>query len=252
MSVKYILMALEVLLLFLFLVPLPIICSGNLAGIIASLILLVVTANWQSFKNLVVVLWSHGAGKAIIIFAGAFIVLGIIYVSILSVLMIRQQENKPDEPNVIVVLGCKVNGTKPSRMLRRRLDTAYEAMEKNPETLCIVSGGQGDNEKVSEASAMKQYLLDKGADEIRIIVEDKSTSTYENIKYSLEILDEKGMSHDMTIITDGFHQYRASLIAKAQGVEDVTSYSAKTEPRFLFTYWVREWLGLTHFFVFGN
>ena len=67
--------------------------------------------------------------------------------------------------------------------------------------------------------------------------------------HSLKILDELGMSHDMTIVTDGFHQYRASLIAKAQGVENVTAYSAYTEPRYLFTYWVREWLGLTHFFM---
>lgn len=83
-------------------------------------------------------------------------------------------------------------------------------------------------------------------------VEDKSTSTYENIQNSLKILDELGMSHDMTIVTDGFHQYRASLIAKAQGVENVTAYSAYTEPRYLFTYWVREWLGLTHFFMLGS
>ena len=105
---------------------------------------------------------------------------------------------------------------------------------------------------ISEALAMKNYLLEKGMDSDRIIMEDKSTSTYENIQNSLKILDELGMSHDMTIVTDGFHQYRASLIAKAQGVENVTAYSAYTEPRYLFTYWVREWLGLTHFFMLGS
>lgn len=90
-------------------------------------------------------------------------------------------------------------------------------MNDNPDTLCIVSGGKGDDEKISEALAMKNYLLEKGMDSDRIIMEDKSTSTYENIQNSLKILDELGMSHDMTIVTDGFHQYRASLIAKAQG-----------------------------------
>ena len=180
------------------------------------------------------------------------ILAGIIYVGILSILMYKAQENRPEKANVIVVLGCQVKGERPSRMLRRRLDAAIKAMNDNPDTLCIVSGGKGDDEKISEALAMKNYLLEKGIDSDRIIMEDKSTSTYENIQNSLKILDELGMSHDMTIVTDGFHQYRASLIAKAQGVENVTAYSAYTEPRYLFTYWVREWLGLTHFFMLGS
>lgn len=252
MNIRYILLVLETLLLCLFLVPLPIICSGNLAGIIVSLLLLLITANWKDFCCIVGRIWSHGACKAALIAAGVVVAAALVYVTVLSVLMYRAQENRPDKPDVIVVLGCKVNGEKPSRMLRRRLEAAYEALNDNPDALCIVSGGQGSNEKISEAQAMKTYLVDKGIDPERIIMEDKSTSTYENIEYSLKILDEMEMSHDMTLVTDGFHQYRASLIAKSQGVENVTAYSAYTEPRYLFTYWVREWLGLTHFFVFGN
>ncbi len=197
-------------------------------------------------------IWGHGAGKFGLIFVSTLILAGIIYVGILSILMYKAQENRPEKANVIVVLGCQVKGERPSRMLRRRLDAAITAMNDNPDTLCIVSGGKGDDEKISEALAMKNYLLEKGMDSDRIIMEDKSTSTYENIQDSLKILDELGMSHDMTIVTDGFHQYRASLIAKAQGVENVTAYSAYTEPRYLFTYWVREWLGLTHFFMLGS
>lgn len=252
MHIKYILMALETFLLILFLIPLPIICSGNIAGAAVCLALLAITANFKAFCGIISNIWSHLLGKIALIAVIAIIAAGIIYVSILSVLMYKAQENNPDDPNVIVVLGCKVNGEKPSRMLRRRLDAAYDALQKQPDTLCIVSGGQGSNEKISEAQAMKNYLVDKGIDESRIIMEDNSTSTYENIQFSLKILDEMGMSHDMTLVTDGFHQYRASLIAKSQGVENVTAYSAYTEPRYLFTYWVREWLGLTHFFVFGN
>ncbi len=252
MTFKYILIAMEAFLLILFIIPLPIICSGNVAGILFSLALLVITANFSRFSALVSYLWSHLWGKIIIVILCIIIAMGIIYVSILSVLMYKAQENNPEKPNVIVVLGCKVNGEKPSRMLRRRLDAAYEALEKHSDILCIVSGGQGSNEKISEAQAMKNYLVEKGIEESRIIMEDKSTSTYENIKFSLDILDAMEMSHDMTLVTDGFHQYRASLIAKDQGINNITAYSAYTEPRYLFTYWVREWLGLTHFFVFGN
>lgn len=252
MTVKHLLMAVEIFLLILFLVPLPVICSGNIAGMLLCFALLAITANWKGFCGIVSSVWSHLWGKILLIFIAAVIVVGIVYVSVLSVLMYRAQENTPDEPNVIVVLGCKVKGQKPSRMLRRRLEAAFDALNRHPDVLCIVSGGQGSNEEISEALAMKKYLCEKGIDESRIIMEDRSTSTYENIQFSLDILDSLGMSHDMTLVTDGFHQYRASLIARSQGVENVTAYSAYTEPRYLFTYWVREWLGLTHFYVFGN
>lgn len=252
MSIKIILLALETLLLFLFLVPFPVICSGNLLGIIVSVTLMLITANWTKFCGIITKLWGHGAGRFGLIFLSVLIVAGIVYVSVLSVLMYKAQENRPEKANVIVVLGCQVKGERPSRMLRRRLDAAIKAMNDDPDVLCIVSGGKGDDEKISEAQAMKTYLLEKDIDSRRIIMEDKSTSTYENIQNSLKILDELGMSHDMTIVTDGFHQYRASLMAKAQGVKNVTAYSAYTEPRYLFTYWVREWLGLTHFFMLGS
>lgn len=252
MTFKYILIAMETFLLILFLIPLPIVCSGNIAGILFSIALLAVTVNFSRFCTIISSVWSHLWGKILLSVFCVLIVLGIAYVCVLSVLMYKAQENNPDDPNVIVVLSCKVNGEKPSRMLRRRLDAAYKALEKHSDTLCIVSGGQGSNEKISEAQAMKNYLVEKGIDESRIIMEDKSTSTYENIRFTLDILDDMGMSRDITLVTDGFHQYRASLIAKAQGAGDITAYSAYTEPRYLFTYWVREWLGLTHFFVFGN
>lgn len=251
MAVRYIIICLETLLLFWFLVPIPILCAGNAVGIAASICMLVITAKWASFCGIIQKLWQYLPGKIGLTAAGLVLIAGLIYVIVLSVLMLRAQEDKPENPNAIVVLGCKVNGTSPSRMLRRRLDTAYKALEEHPDVICIVSGGQGANEGCSEAEAMKKYLVDKGVDPERIIMEDKSTDTNENIKFSLEKLDELGMSHDMTIVTDGFHQYRASLIAKKQGIENVTAYSAYTEPRFIATYWVREWLALMEFFIFG-
>ena len=167
--------------------------------------LMIITANWTKFCGIISKIWGHGAGKFGLIFVSTLILAGIIYVGILSILMYKAQENRPEKANVIVVLGCQVKGERPSRMLRRRLDAAIMAMNDNPDTLCIVSGGKGDDEKISEALAMKNYLLEKGMDSDRIIMEDKSTSTYENIQNSLKILDELGMSHDMTIVTDGFH-----------------------------------------------
>lgn len=252
MSIRYIFIALEIFMLLIFLVPFPILCSGNAAGIGLSVFLIIITVKFSKFKELIGNVWDKTLGKVLLIALCFAVLAGIAYASFLSAKMYNAMVNKPDEPNVIVVLGCKVNGTKPSRMLRRRLDTAYNALQENPDVLCVVSGGQGSNEKISEAQAMKNYLVEKGVDESRIIMEDKSTSTFENIKFTFEITDKLGLSRDITIVTDGFHQYRARLIAKAEGAGEVTAYSAPTEPRYVPTYWVREWLGLTYFYVFGK
>lgn len=249
MSIRYIVMILEAFMLFTFLISLPVICAGNLTGIIVSMTLLIITARWGEFCGFLSKHWSSAGGKIGIISLGIILALCLIYAVSISVLMYKAQENKPSDPKTIIVLGCKVKGTRPTRMLRRRLDTAYDALKKYPETLCIVSGGQGSNEEVSEAFAMKNYLVEKGISEDRIVMEDKSTSTYENLKFSFEILDKMGLSRDVTIVTDGFHQYRASLIAKSLDAGDVTAFSAHTEAKFLPTYWVREWLGITHYFI---
>ena len=104
MSVKIILLALETLLLFLFLVPLPVICSGNLLGIIVSVMLMLITANWTKFCGIISKIWGHGAGKFGLIFVSTLILAGIIYVGILSILMYKAQENRPEKANVIVAL----------------------------------------------------------------------------------------------------------------------------------------------------
>lgn len=253
MVIRGVLLAVEAVLLLMFVLPLPVICSGNFVGIVACIFLIVITVSWGKFTKIVALLWSKTAGKVGLVAVGILVVAFVIYFIVLSVLMYRAKENETDNPEVLVVLGCKVSGKKPVRMLKARLDAAYEVLQKNKNVKCIVSGGQGSNEIISEAEAMRNYLVeDKGISSDRVIMEDKSTTTYENIKYSLEIMDKLGLEHRMTIVTDGFHEYRAGLIAKAQGVKEVTAYSAHTSIRYLFTYWVREWLGITHFYFLGN
>ncbi len=168
-----------------------------------------------------------------------------------SVLMVRASRDAPDgRPSTVVVLGCKVNGTAPSLMLEARLDAAYDFLVENPETTVIVSGGKGDDEQISEAQCMYDYLVDRGIPHDRIIMENKSASTYENLKFSKEIIEQKNLCRDVTIITDGFHQLRADMIASEL---EINSYnvSAKTQIWLLPTYWVREWFGVAHQFIFG-
>ena len=130
--------------------------------------------------------------------------------------------------DAIIVLGCAVRGTNPTQPLVARLDAALKYHEKNPDAYIIVSGGQGFDEDISEAECMKDYLIAHGVDNDRILTEDKATSTAENIRYSREIMQEKGIPEtDIALITNEFHVFRARQLAKLNGLS-VTTAHAKT------------------------
>lgn len=242
---KIIIVSFELLLLAVFVIPalLSIINAGNIAGILASLALLLATLFsgkvWTAIQNL----WHNIPGKILLSCAAVFIACGICLAGFLTVRMISTINNTPKEPCTVVVLGCHVKGTEPSIMLARRLDAAYEYITENPDVKCIVAGGKGTGEDITEADAMKLYLVKKGIDSERILKEDKSTNTSENISFANEIMKQNGLSGDIVIVTDGFHQYRASLIAERLGI-DSYSISCATRPELVPTYWVREWVAL--------
>src|SRR5699024_6136132 len=109
----------------------------------------------------------------------------------------------PKRSDCIIVLGCSVYGTVPSPFLKGRLQHATGLYSEGYADYIIVSGGQGAGEDISEAEAMKNYLLIHGMDENKIIVEDRSTSTYENLKYSKEEMDKRSL-RDAIIVSNEF------------------------------------------------
>lgn len=122
------------------------------------------------------------------------------------------------EEEALIVLGAGLKGENPSRQLRYRLDAAISYHENNPDAVIVVSGGQGENEEISEAEAMKMYLVSNGVPEDMIIMEDKSVSTETNFKNSKEILDGIfGQEYDVCYITNDFHVFRAGFQAKKAG-----------------------------------
>ncbi len=123
----------------------------------------------------------------------------------------------------VIVLGCGIRGERVSVGLAKRLNKAAEYHEKNPDAMIIVSGGQGPQEDIPEALAMKRYLVEKGIAEDKIIMEDKSTSTITNFRYSREIMEEKGLSlSSVVFVTNGYHVYRAGSYAKDEGFIDIS------------------------------
>ncbi len=123
------------------------------------------------------------------------------------------------ENETVVVLGCKVNGDRPSQMLRRRLDAAADYLHANPDANCIVTGGQGYNETRTEASVMAAYLESAGIESSRIYQEDQSTNTRQNLEFSQAIMEKQQLNKDILIVSDGYHQFRAYLIANQLGMK---------------------------------
>lgn len=174
----------------------------------------------------------------------AVTVLAAITVSVETGCIVKAIFTSPKSSDVtLVVLGCKVNGSSPSLMLRERIDAAKEYLEKNPEAKCVLSGGQGSDEDISEAQCMYDALVRDGISADRLYLEPNSTSTKENLDFSLKIIEENGLSRNIAVVTNEFHEYRASLIADEAGVE-FSSVPAKTAVWLLPTYLVREWYAI--------
>ena len=173
----------------------------------------------------------------------------IILVAVILVIIISYSDDEP-KPGLdyIIVLGAQVRPDGPSRTLRYRLEAAEKYLKENPETKCIVSGGKGENEIMSEAEAMKRYLVSAGIDEKRIIMEDRSTTTFENIKFSKEFLPNGARTG---IVTNDFHMYRGIYLCKKHGLKGVSPVSAYSEPFYRPNNYLREALAYIKDFLFS-
>jgi len=151
----------------------------------------------------------------------------------------------------VVVLGCGIfpDGTL-TLSLQKRLNVAFDYLIDNPDTVCIVSGGQGENEPFSEASAMSGYLIEKGIDDQRIILENKSTSTSENLLYSDKIIKQLALDGDIAVATSDFHMFRTQFLAKRYGMGKIITLPSSTSWYLWVTVHLREFMAvLKSFFL---
>jgi len=153
--------------------------------------------------------------------------------TIFCILILGYTSNKiPEKPDLVIILGCQVYGYTPSKELKSRLDRAIEFLNDYPETVCIVSGGQGPDETVQEAKVMKKYLVDHGIAENRIYEEDESSSSFENLTFSKKIIEENNLKNEKTvIITSEYHIPRSMIIAK-RVYPDVHFFAVKSTSPF--------------------
>lgn len=111
----------------------------------------------------------------------------------------------------VIVLGAGVDGTTPSLSLRTRLEAALAYIQDKPEVPVVVSGSQGRGEDVSEARCMYDWLTGRGVDPERVILEERANNTEENIRYSLELLEERGVAGNIAVVSSGYHLCRAAM-----------------------------------------
>lgn len=220
---------------------------GNLTGLIVSVVLLGIGIFYHNIGQLLSTsfLREHFLGKCLTWIIAVIVVIIAITVVTETVLIIKASTKKPAEDATLVVLDCKVYGEHASRSLRERLDAAFIYLEEHKEFVCIVSGGMGEGEKISEAECMYRYLTKKGIASSRILKEDKSTSTRENLLFSKKIIEERGLGKNIAIATSEYHQYRASQIARYLGFS-VGAVSGHTAWWLFPTFYVRELYGILY------
>lgn len=189
------------------------------------------------------------AARAVFCVIAALAIVFVIISAIVSALMIKAANDKPTDPAAIIVLGCRVHGENPSPMLMQRISAACRYLEEYPESVVVASGGKGEDELISEAECIKRQLEKRGISSERIIIEDNSTNTRENMAFSKALLEEKGISGEIAIVSNEYHLLRAKTIAKKQGL-DVKCCAARTVPIYLPPYWVREIFGNVYEFFF--
>lgn len=166
--------------------------------------------------------------------------------SVLSRFASKGEENA----DYLIVLGAQMRTNGPSDVLQRRLNAAAEYLSENPDTLVIVSGGQGANEPETEAQGMYDYLVSAGIDSGRIRREDTSGNTYENLENSSRFLDRE--KDTVVVVTNNFHVFRALKIARKMGYKNVSGLAADSYPLMLPNNMLREFFGVVKDFLVGN
>lgn len=173
----------------------------------------------------------------------------LITVIICIICMISHFNDKGAENlDYIIVLGAQMRVGGPSPIYKYRLDAAYDYLKENPDTIGIISGGQGANEPVSEGEGGKEYLISRGIEPSRLIAETKAMDTSENIRFSLELMEKEASPGAdklrIGVVTNGYHLFRGIHLAKGLTDNEICGISAYSLPWYLPNNMARECFGI--------
>ncbi len=170
------------------------------------------------------------------------LIIATLYCSVIS-----SRHNPKYDKDYVIILGSKVGSDgEVTPLLRGRIDRAIKFAKdqkenNNKDIIYIPSGGQGKDEVISEAEAIKNYLIKQGIDKKHIIIENKSTSTYENMKFSKNIIDKEKKDAKIAFSTTNYHVFRSAVIANSQGI-DIEGMGSKTKWYYYSNALIREFI----------
>ena len=190
-----------------------------------------------------------GWRKALARTAAVLYALGICWAGYLTVLIVTYQAAPPPPGRDVVVLGAQVYSAERMGMsLKNRVERAAEYLLENPESRCVVTGGQGGNEPCPESLTARNALVRLGIEPERIFAEDRSRNTRENLKYAMEAVQEYGLDTEVVVVSQSFHLYRAVRLAESAGFT-ASGLAAETDPIIYPSYYGRELLSLTKWYI---
>ena len=192
---------------------------GALTGCGLGLLLIAYGIWFRQINDLAAAGWKTIGGKIVEILL-LIVCAGILALAVsCSAAMVSAASQKAAPDSTVIVLGARVYENRVSTALAGRLKAACSYLEKYPDSVCIVSGGQGRNEPCTEASVMYAYLIQHGIAPGRIYQEDQSTDTRENLAFSKRIIESENLNPVVALATDGYHEYRALRYAAETGLE---------------------------------
>lgn len=184
-----------------------------------------------------------------------FLILGIVLAAVTGVLIVKASKGASDlSCEYIIVLGAGVNGTEPSLILTERLQATKAYLTENEDAICVVSGGQGAGERITEAACMQDYLIKNGIDANRIWLEEKATSTWENLEFSLALIESKTGARPtrVGIVSNEFHLFRAGMMAEELGLDGVGIPAKTSWVSLRINYFLREIVGIWKHIILGG
>ena len=174
----------------------------------------------------------------------------IIYCVVVSAFMVYAMIPWSSNENATaIVLGAHVKKSGPSSVLWQRIDAAADYLTENPDAKAVVTGGQGDNEPITEAQSMYENIVKEGVAPDRIYREDQARNTDQNIRFSLKIIEDHELNRDIAIVSDSYHQLRARIIAHKNDsslkITPINTVNKRPAAIAAYpSYFVREWLAI--------
>ncbi len=212
-------------------------------------------AIWIPFHHLITLIPNVYWKKGLLIMESLIIASILVAMAVTSAFIIKSSRGTEDpDADYLIVLGAGVNGTIPSLSLQERLNAAAQYLNTHPNSVAIVSGGQGDGEDITEAQCMFQYLTDADVPADRIWMEPLATNTLENIQYSMDIIENRTgvRSEKVAIVSSEYHLHRAAMFSGWLGLEPELIPATTSKITLRINYFLREIFAVWYYGIFGG